>query len=127
MACGIATLKTLKESNPYPHLEAESQRLITGLAEGARKAGLEHSTAQVGSMFTLFFNPQPVTNYTVAAKSDTKRFSRYFWGMIERGVYLPCSQFEANFLSTAHTKELVDTTIRAAEVLREDAAGSTTL
>jgi glutamate-1-semialdehyde 2,1-aminomutase len=118
MACGLATLKTLKESNPYPRLESETQRLVAGLSAAAREADLPHSTAQIGSMFTLFFNPAKVTNYTVAAKSDTARFARYFWGMIDRGVYLPCSQFEANFLSAAHSAEDVGRTIAAArEVL----------
>ena len=72
----------------------------------------------VGSMFTLFFNPDPVTNNTVAGRSDTKLFARYFWGMIGQGVYLPCSQFEANFVSVAHTAADIETTIAVArEVL----------
>lgn len=120
MASGIATLKTLKTTNPYPHLERETARLLAGLEQAAKEAGLPHSTARVGSMFTLFFANERVTNYTQAAKSDTQLFSRYFWGMIERGVYLPCSQFEANFVSAAHTPELIDRTIAAArETLKE--------
>lgn len=120
MACGIATLKTLKHTNPYPQLERETARLVEGLKNAARDANLPHTAAQVGSMFTLFFNSERVTNYTQAAKSDTRRFARYFWGMIERGVYLPCSQFEANFVSAAHTPELIDRTIAAArETLKE--------
>jgi glutamate-1-semialdehyde 2,1-aminomutase len=62
----------------------------------------------------LFFHELAVTNYTIATKCDTQRFSRYFWGMIERGVYLPCSQFEANFVSAAHTPADIDATIAAA-------------
>ena len=74
----------------------------------------------MGSMFTLFFHPEKVVNQTVASRCDTKRFARYFWGMIERGVYLPCSQFEANFVSAAHTPAMIDRTIAAArEVLSE--------
>lgn len=120
MACGIATLTTLKKTNPYPQLERETKRLVEGLQSAARDVGIEHSTAQVGSMFTLFFTSERVTNYTQAATADTKRFARYFWGMIERGVYLPCSQFEANFVSAAHTPELIDKTIAAArETLQE--------
>jgi glutamate-1-semialdehyde 2,1-aminomutase len=65
-------------------------------------------------MFTLFFNPEPVVNNTVAGRCDTKRFARYFRGMLERQVYLPCSQFEANFVSTAHTDADIRATIRAA-------------
>jgi len=114
MASGIATLKTLKETNPYPRLQTETARLVAGLNNAAAEAGLAHSTAQVGSMFTLFFTNEKVTNYTQAATSDTKLFARYFWGMIERGVYLPCSQFEANFVSAAHTPDLIDRTIAAA-------------
>lgn len=120
MACGIATLTALKETNPYPQLAQATARLVAGLEQAATEAGLPHSTAQVGSMFTLFFTNGNVTNYTQASTSDTKRFARYFWGMIERGVYLPCSQFEANFVSAAHTPELIDKTITAArETLKE--------
>jgi glutamate-1-semialdehyde 2,1-aminomutase len=65
-------------------------------------------------MFTLFFNPDKVTNLSIATKSDTQRFGSYFRGMLDRGVYLPCSQFEANFISTAHTPEMIDATVAAA-------------
>ena len=124
MACGIATLKVLRETNPYPQLEETTARLVRGLDEAATAAGVPHSVAQIGSMFTLFFNPERVTSYGVSARNDTARFARYFWGMIDRGIYLPCSQFEANFVSTAHTPEIIDETIRAAhEVLAEIAAG----
>ena len=68
-------------------------------------------------MFTLFFSPDPVRDYPSAAKSDTQRFAAYFHGMLERGVYLPCSQFEANFVSTCHTeKDIADTISAAREV-----------
>lgn len=120
MASGIATLKILKETNPYPQLNAETARLVAGLKNAAAEAGLAHSTAQVGSMFTLFFTNEKVTNYTQAATADTKLYARYFWGMIERGVYLPCSQFEANFVSAVHTPDLIDKTIAAArDTLKE--------
>ncbi len=123
MASGLATLQVLRDSNPYDQLEQTTTRLVDGLKRAAGDAGLEHSAAQVGSMFTLFFNPKPVTNYSIAAKSDTARFARYFWGMLDRGVYLPCSQFEANFVSVAHTDEDIDATIAAAtEVLAGIAA-----
>jgi glutamate-1-semialdehyde 2,1-aminomutase len=114
MACGLATLRVLKETNPYPRLERETERLAQGLTQGAKAAGLAHTVASVGSMFTLFFHDAPVTNYSIASKCDTQRFARYFWGMIERGIYLPCSQFEANFVSTAHTPDDIDATIGAA-------------
>lgn len=120
MACGLATLRELKESNPYEQLEARTTRLVKGLSEAATAAGVTHQTAQVGSMFTLFFNPDKVTSYTVSAKNDTEKFARYFWGMLDRGIYLPCSQFEANFVSAAHTDAMIDQTITAAvEVFQE--------
>ncbi len=119
MACGIATLRTLRESNPYSMLTAKTERLARGLSDAASAAGISHTLPHVGSMFTLFFNPDPVTNNTVAGRSDTQRFARYFWGMIERGVYLPCSQFEANFVSAAHSDADIDAIIAAAkDVLR---------
>lgn len=119
MACGIATLKLLKATNPYPVLADKTKRLVAGLAAAATAAGIPHTTAQVGSMFTLFFNPEPVTNYTIASRSDTKRFAKYFWGMIDCGVYLPCSQYEANFVSAAHSDADIDATITAAgEVMK---------
>jgi glutamate-1-semialdehyde 2,1-aminomutase len=114
MAAGIATLKTLKAENPYPRLESLSARLCDGLADAARSAGLPHTTARCGSMLTLFFNPERVTNYTLASGSDTKRFAKFFWGLIERGVYFPCSQYEALFVSSRHTEADIDHTIAAA-------------
>ena len=117
MACGVATLKTLRESNPYPELDETAIALCQGLKAAAQRHGIPHSLARVGSMFTLFFNPAVVTNYTTARNSDTRRFARYFWGMLERGVYLPCSQFEANFVSTAHTPLHIEQTVQAADEL----------
>lgn len=124
MACGLATLQVLKTTNPYPQLERETARLARGLAQRAQAAGLAHSVASVGSMFTLFFHGgsvhgDTIKNYTQAAQCDTQRFSKYFWGMIEQGVYLPCSQFEANFVSTAHTPADIDATIAAAQSVFE--------
>ena len=115
MASGLATLKTLKQTNPYPQLEDFTKRLTAGLSERATKAGLPHTIPQIGSMFTLFFNPEVVTNYTAAVKSDTKRFARYFHAMLGEGVYLPCSQYEANFASAALTEADLQATLSAAE------------
>ncbi|QDU80539.1 Glutamate-1-semialdehyde 2,1-aminomutase [Polystyrenella longa] len=123
VACGLATLKTLKETNPYPALEEKTTRLTSGLKAAAEKAGLEHSLAQVGSMFTLFFNPEQVTNMDVAMKSDTDQFAKYFWGMLNRGQYLPCSQFEANFVSVPATDADINATIKAAEETLTEIAG----
>lgn len=119
-AAGIATLKVLRDESPYELLERLGARLEAGLAAAASDAGVPHTTARVGSMLTLFFNPEPVTNWTVASRCDTKRFARYFWGLIERGVYMPCSQYEALFISIAHSDADIDRTIAAArEVLAE--------
>jgi glutamate-1-semialdehyde 2,1-aminomutase len=117
-AAGIATLQVLRDTNPYPLLEQLSARLAAGLDDAATAAGLPHCIARFGSMMTLFFHPGPVTDWQSASRSDTARFARYFWGLLDRGVYMPCSQFEALFVSTAHTEADIDATIAAArEVL----------
>jgi glutamate-1-semialdehyde 2,1-aminomutase len=115
MAAGLATLRELRDHPPYKHLEELSRTLAEGLDQAAAAAGLPHQVARVGSMFTLFFNPDPVTDYEVARRCDTARFAKFFWGMLERGVYWPCSQFEAAFLSAAHTKQHVSETLSAAK------------
>lgn len=115
MASGIATLQVLKESQPYAQLEERTNELCQGLEQLATKAGIPHSVPRVGSMFTLFFNPEPVTSYAVSARNDTQRYSKYFHGMLDRGIYLPCSQFEANFMSVEHTREDIQATLAAAE------------
>jgi glutamate-1-semialdehyde 2,1-aminomutase len=122
MACGIATLRTLKATDPYARLETQTSRLVAGLASAAEAAGIPHQTAQCGSMFTLFFNEQPVTSYAISARNDTRRFARYFQGMLERGVYLPCSQFEANFVSTCHAEDDITHTVSAAREVLETVA-----
>jgi glutamate-1-semialdehyde 2,1-aminomutase len=114
MASGIATLRTLKATNPYPRLEQVTWQLTRRLSELATAEGIEHTVPQVGSMFTLFFNPEVVTNHTVAVKSDTARFARYFHAMLDRGIYLPCSQYEANFVSAAHSEADIQATLKAA-------------
>jgi glutamate-1-semialdehyde 2,1-aminomutase len=113
-AAGIATLQILRDENPYPRLEALSARLAKGLDEAAIQAGNPHTVARVGSMMTLFFSSERVTDWQSASRCDTKRFAKYFWNMIERGIYLPCSQFEALFVSAAHTEAHIDATIIAA-------------
>jgi glutamate-1-semialdehyde 2,1-aminomutase len=119
-AAGIATLKVLRDQPPYERLERLGARLEAGLSAAARAAGVPHVTARVGSMLTLFFNPEPVVDWTTASRSDTRRFAEYFWGLIERGVYMPCSQYEALFVSAAHSEADIDCTVKAAhEVLAE--------
>jgi glutamate-1-semialdehyde 2,1-aminomutase len=115
MAAGIATLRELKERPPYAELDRRSQTLCQELSTAARAAGIPHSLNRRGSMWTLFFAPQPIIDYDTARTSDTAHFARFFWGMMDRGVYLPCSQFEAAFVSAAHTDESIAQTISAAK------------
>jgi glutamate-1-semialdehyde 2,1-aminomutase len=117
-ASGIATLQTLRDESPYEYLEQISARLADGLNTAAAEAGIPHTVPRVGSMMTLFFNSDPVPDWDAASRSDRQRFSKYFWGLIDRGVYMPCSQFEALFVSAAHTEADIDATLTAArEVL----------
>jgi glutamate-1-semialdehyde 2,1-aminomutase len=114
-AAGIATLQTLRDEPPYAFLEQVSARLAAGLDAAASAAGVPHTVARVGSMMTLFFNPEPVTDWDVASRCDRPRFARYFWGLIDRGVYMPCSQFEALFVSAAHTVADIEATVGAVQ------------
>jgi glutamate-1-semialdehyde 2,1-aminomutase len=117
-AAGIATLKLLRDDPPYQKLEQLSGRLAAGLTTAASAAEIPHTLARVGSMMTLFFHPEPVTDWDVAARCDKALFAKFFWGLVERGVYFPCSQYEALFVSAAHTPADIDHTIQAAsEVL----------
>jgi glutamate-1-semialdehyde 2,1-aminomutase len=113
-AAGIATLRILRDTAPYSQLEQLSARLAAGLESAARTAGIPAQIGRCGSMMTLFFNTHPVADWPTAARCDTHRYGRFFWSMLDRGVYLPCSQFEALFLSTAHTEADVDAVIAAA-------------
>lgn len=115
MASGLATLRTLRELNPYAALEETTRRLCGGLQAAAAAAGVAAQIAQCGSMFTLFFSATPVTNLSEASRCDVARFSKFFHGMLERGVYLPCSQFEANFVSVLHDAADVQATVTAAK------------
>ena len=114
MASGIATLKQLMQDDPYPQLEERATELERGFLDAAAAAGIAVQTNRVGSMLTLFFTETPVTDFETATASDTQRFGKWFHGMLDRGIYLPCSQYEALFLSTQHSKELIDETIAAA-------------
>jgi glutamate-1-semialdehyde 2,1-aminomutase len=120
MAAGIATLLELKQNPPYEKLEKYAQRLEDGLHKIAQSLNIPHVINRVGSMWTFFFTAGPVTDYDSAKKSDTKMFSRFFWAMMDRGVYLPCSQFEAAFNSITHDETIMDFTLNAArEALAE--------
>jgi glutamate-1-semialdehyde 2,1-aminomutase len=123
VAAGLATLKILRDDPPYERLEALSARLAGGLDRAATDAGVPHVVQRVGSMLTLFFNPDPIWDYDDARRSDTAMFGRFFWEMLARGVYLPCSQFEAAFVSSSHTEAEIDRTIEAAEQALRAAKG----
>ncbi len=114
MAAGLATLQELKDNPPYARLETLGQKLEAGLTAAARASGVPFQFARVGSMWTLFFAPAPITDYDTAKHSDTARFAKFFWAMLDRGIYLPCSQFEAAFLNAAQTEDHMDQTIQAA-------------
>jgi glutamate-1-semialdehyde 2,1-aminomutase len=117
MAAGVAALTYLREHKQeiYPRLEQLSGELVTGVATAAKDAGVPISYNRVGSMFTWFLTPGPVTDWNSAAKSDTAAFGRFFRSMLDHNVYLPPSQFEAAFLSAAHTEQDVQQTIAAAK------------
>jgi glutamate-1-semialdehyde 2,1-aminomutase len=122
MAAGLATIAHLEEhsADVYPHLEAMTKKLAEGVAAEAQLAGVPITLNRVGSMWTWFFTSGPVRNYDEAAKSDTAVFGRFHRAMLDRGVWLPPSQFEAAFLSAAHGEEEIEATISAA---REAFAG----
>jgi glutamate-1-semialdehyde 2,1-aminomutase len=115
MAAGIATVRRLKrERNElYPALGRRAAALSKGISQAAVHSGIAVHVAGVESMFTWFFRDGEVWNYDDAAKSDTALFARFHRGMLERGIYLPPSQFEAAFLSTAHRNEDIERTIEA--------------
>ena len=116
VTAGLATLKQLRAKNLYKQLEERSAALARGLADEAKRAGIALTHARVGSMLTSFFTQEPVVDWNSAKKSDTKRYGLFFHGMLEQGIYLAPSQFEAAFLSTAHTSADIEKTIRAARV-----------
>ena len=119
-AAGIATLRILRDEAPYSALEARMAELVQGLATAAAENGIPCYVAQAGAMATFFFSEGPVTEWESASRCDTKRFSKFFWGMLDRGHYFPCSQYEAFFMSTAHSEADVASTVAAAgEVFRE--------
>ena len=117
MAAGLATLRHLREHKAeiYPRLDQLSGELVAGIAAIAQDSGIPFCYNRVGSMFTWFFAQGPVTDWQSASKSDTQAFGRFFRAMLDDGVYLPPSQFEAAFLGAAHTHKDVQQTIAAAK------------
>jgi len=113
MAAGIAQLQLLQQEDTYARLEALAARLEAGIRRAAADTGIPIYQTRVGSMLTTFFTSAPVTDYASAKRADTGRYARYFWQMLERGIYLAPSQFETSFLSLAHTEADIDMTIAA--------------
>ena len=117
MAAGLKMVTMLRNSDVYERLEQATSRLAGGLLELCREAQVPATVNQVGSMFTLFFSDAPVTDYTSAKRSDTAYFGRFFRGLLEHGVYLPPSQFEAAFVSAGHSGDVIDATLSAARAV----------
>ena len=111
MAAGISTLRLLGEPGVYDHLERLSAALVDGLSAAARAVGVPYVGNRVGSMFTGFFTELPVTDYASAKRADTRRYASLFNAMLEGGVYFAPSQFEAGFVSLAHTDADIDATL----------------
>src|SRR5216683_487534 len=114
MAAGAATLRLLTEPGVYGHLETLSARLYDGLQDAAHAANVAYTANRIGSMFTGFFCQGPVTDYASAKTADPQMYARFFHAMLDRGVYTAPSQFEAGFVSLAHTPADIDATIDAA-------------
>ncbi|MBI4347486.1 MAG: glutamate-1-semialdehyde 2,1-aminomutase [Elusimicrobia bacterium] len=114
VAAGLECLRTLRRTSPYARLESLTRRLARGLQQAADEAGVPARVQSTGSMFTLFFTSNAVRDYASAKTADTKRYARFFQAMLDAGVYLPPAQFEAAFLSAAHTPADIDRTIAAA-------------
>ena len=126
MSAGIAALQVLQQPGVYEELERKSAKLNAGLKEAAAAAGAVVSFNRVGSMLCVFFTGQKVIDYDTACTSDTKKFGVYFRSMLEQGIYLAPSQFEAAFMSLAHSDEDIEKTIAAAHQAFKDAVAAAT-
>jgi glutamate-1-semialdehyde 2,1-aminomutase len=114
VSAGLAQLAALEESNGWERLERSGRHLEEGLLEILSERGLPFAVNRVGSMLTLFFSEGPVSDFETATRSDTQRHAVFFREMLERGVHLPPSQYEALFISLAHETEDLDRTLEAA-------------
>jgi glutamate-1-semialdehyde 2,1-aminomutase len=122
MTAGFETLSILKNDNKfYSTLESRCAQLADGVAGNVESLGLPLTMNRVGSMSTLFFTPDRVTDFCSAVKSDTKRFGTYFRKMLESGIYLAPSQYEAGFVSIAHTSDDVAKTVAANKIALQEA------
>ena len=119
MSAGIATLKELAKPGVYEGISAHARKLVHGLKNALAGAGIAAQVNSIGSLSTIFFTAEPVTDYNGAKRSDTKMYARYFREMLNRGIFLAPSQFEAAFVSASHTAGDIERTIGAAgEVLK---------
>ncbi len=114
VTAGITTLKQLGEPGVYAQLENRAAALADGLAAATQKHGIDAWHSRVGSMLMLYFTPETVTDADGARTADTERYRQYFWGLVERGVYVAPSQFEAGFVSLVHSEEDIEKTVQAA-------------
>jgi glutamate-1-semialdehyde 2,1-aminomutase len=114
MRAGLATLPHLRAANFYADLNLKTRHLADGLRAAFRDAGVPAQINSAGSLLTIFFNENPIHNYDDAKKSDTKKFAKFFNEMLDRGIFLPPSQYEALFVSAAHTESDIEKTIQAA-------------
>jgi len=114
MTAGLVTLRRLRDKSIYKQLDNVSRKLCEGLSTAASEAGIKTETNRVGSMWTSFFTDEPVSNWETANRSSREQYGRFFHAMLEEGVYLAPSQFEAAFVSLAHTEEIIGQTIAAA-------------
>jgi len=113
VTAGLETLRLLQQPNTYQTLEANGEYLAQGLQKACDEANIPAQVQRVGSMITVFFTENPVVDYETALASDRERFNKVFWGLLNRGVSIPPSPFEAWFTSLAHTPEVMDTIIAA--------------
>ena len=122
MSAGIATLLELAEPGVWDAASERCRVLCEGLAGAARQQGVDVQVHRVGTMFSVFFSAKPVTDWNSVQQADTGKFRHYFDAMLQRGVYIAPSAFEAGFLSTAHTDEDIEKTISCARMAFERAA-----
>ena len=115
MKAGLLTLRRLHDESIYGKLEESSARLCEGLSAAAAAAGITTTTNRVGSMWTSFFTSEPVTNWATANKSNRELYGKFFHAMLAEEVYLAPSQFEAAFVSVAHTELIIEQTIEASK------------
>jgi glutamate-1-semialdehyde 2,1-aminomutase len=113
MTAGLLTLRRLRDQKIYDTLEQRSAKLCEGLSQAAAEAGFRTITNRVGSMWTSFFTEEPVTNWATANRSNRELYGRFFHAMLDEGVYLAPSQFEAGFVSVTHTEAIIEQTIAA--------------